>query len=255
VAGDSGHVDSGLGTGCGSNSIAAAALAKAAAETAKQRVDAAVAAIAEAKKTATSREELSGEETEARKQWEDAKTHAKELRRQASEYLDWWLGTNSPIHSTDDALQAVSDYEWRWPIAEEYHKVEKTGLRIEDQRFETKEAMFASLALMSVVAIRMLQLRYARDEQPDAPASQIATQEEIEMVSKATKYRAKPSTMTVKRFVDGVARLGGYLCRKCDGPPGWNSLWRGYQRLMDMLWGERLSTEEPNAKRDKNDPD
>ena len=233
----------------------AAAGAKSAAKTAEQRVEMAVAAIAEAKRTASLTEALTAEETEARKQWEEAKTHAKELRRKASEYLDWWLGTNSPIASQKDALQAVSDYEWRWPIAEEYHKVEKTGLRIEDQRFESKVTMFASLALMSVVAIRMLQLRYARDEQPDAPASQIATQAEIEMVSKATKYQEKPSTMTVKRFVDGVARLGGYLGRKCDGPPGWVSLWRGYQRLIDMLLGQRLSTEEPNAEWDDNDPD
>ncbi|MDB5306233.1 MAG: hypothetical protein JWO38_435, partial [Gemmataceae bacterium] len=42
---------------------------------------------------------------------------------------------------------------------------------------------------------------------------------------------------TVKRFVDGLARLGGYLGRTCDGPPGWMTLWRGYQRLIDLLHG------------------
>ena len=46
--------------------------------------------------------------------------------------------------------------------------------------------------------------------------------------------------MTVKQFVDRVARLGGYLGRKCDGPPGWMSLWRGHQRLTDLLLGQEL---------------
>jgi hypothetical protein len=63
--------------------------------------------------------------------------------------------------------------------------------------------------VLAVVAVRILQLRYARDAQPEASASQMATAAEIAMVAEATKYRG--TAMTVKRFVDGVARLGGYL--------------------------------------------
>jgi hypothetical protein len=216
--------------------------AKADAKAAEKRVRAAVDAVAEVKKTAALAEPLKAamaEEAEARVRWAEAKAIAKERTDRAKEYLDWWLATNSPIKSIEDALEAVSDYEWRWPIAEEYHKVEKTGLRIEAQRFETAQRMLAALAIMAVVAIRILQLRYARDEQPNADASQIATAEEIEMVAFATKFRG--GTMTIKRFVDGIARLGGYLGRKCDGPPGWRSLWLGYQRLNDMILGHQLS--------------
>ena len=32
-----------------------------------------------------------------------------------------------------------------------------------------------------------------------------------------------------------IAQLGGYLNRKCDGPPGFESLWRGYARFHDMV--------------------
>ena len=165
--------------------------------------------------------------------------------RQASAYLDWWLATSCPIATTAAALQAVSDYEWRWPVAEEYHKVEKTGLRIEAQRFATAAGLLASLAILAVVAIRLLQLRYARDAQPDVAASAVATAEEIAMVRQAAKLKA--ATPTVQQFVDGVARLGGHLGRKCDGPPGWMSLWRGYQRLTDLLLGQRLSRDAPEA--------
>jgi len=32
-----------------------------------------------------------------------------------------------------------------------------------------------------------------------------------------------------------IAQLGGYLNRKCDGPPEFESLWRGYARFHDMV--------------------
>ena len=68
---------------------------------------------------------------------------------------------------------------------------------------------------------------------------------EILLVRKATKFRG--TCMTVRAFVDGVAKLGGYLGRRGDGPPGWQTLWRGYQRLADMLLGiELLSAEAPD---------
>lgn len=184
---------------------------------------------------------------------DEAKAAAREKTRQANEYLDWWLATSCPVASIADALQTVSDYEWRWPVAEEYHKVEKSGLRIEHQRFETAAALTAALAILAVVAIRLLQLRYARDEQPEADAREVATVEEIEMAAKATNFAG--ATMTVKQFVDCVARLGGYLGRKCDGPPGWSSLWRGHQRLADLLLGQRFSQTPTPFEPTHNDPD
>ena len=45
---------------------------------------------------------------------------------------------------------------------------------------------------------------------------------------------------TVRDFVFAVAKLGGFLGRKRDGLPGVRSLWRGYQRLQDMVAGYRL---------------
>ena len=34
---------------------------------------------------------------------------------------------NSVGGTVADVGRAVSDYEWRWPVAEEYHEVEKSG--------------------------------------------------------------------------------------------------------------------------------
>jgi hypothetical protein len=32
-----------------------------------------------------------------------------------------------------------------------------------------------------------------------------------------------------------IAKLGGYLNRKCDGPAGFECLWKGYARFHDMV--------------------
>jgi len=37
-----------------------------------------------------------------------------------------------------------------------------------------------------------------------------------------------------------IAKLGGYLNRGCDGPPGFQSLWRGYARFHDMVYALML---------------
>ena len=34
-----------------------------------------------------------------------------------------------------------------------------------------------------------------------------------------------------------LARLGGHLNRKGDGPPGWLTLWRGWEALRLMIQG------------------
>ena len=109
----------------------------------------------------------------------EAKSQVKEANRQVNEFLDWWLATSSPVRSVEDALQS-----------EAYHKVEKTGLRMEGQRFETRARLEAALAILAAVAIRILQLRYARDENPEAPAESVATPATPNaMVAAATKHK------------------------------------------------------------------
>ncbi|WP_390823488.1 IS4 family transposase [Anabaena azotica] len=44
-------------------------------------------------------------------------------------------------------------------------------------------------------------------------------------------------------FFLAIARLGGFLGRKSDGLPGWQTLWRGWLRLQDMCWAADLITQ------------
>jgi hypothetical protein len=58
-------------------------------------------------------------------------------------------------------------------------------------------------------------------------------------------------TQKLKRFTyrhqcslfTAIARSGGFLGRKSDGLPGWQTLWRGWLRLQDMCWAADLITQ------------
>ena len=52
-----------------------------------------------------------------------------------------------------------------------------------------------------------------------------------------------PQRLTLSEANGLVARLGGYLGRKADGPPGAESLGIGLRRLHDMTWGWLLNEE------------
>jgi hypothetical protein len=153
------------------------------------------------------------------------------------EPLEWVLVCSLPTVTRAAINQRRSWYSCRW-LAEVFHDIEKNGCREEERRFESAAPLEACLAVLSVVAVRVLQLRTALEHQPQAPAEQVATAREI-AVLRAHLGHPKEA-LTVRGFVRGVARLGGFLGRKGDGDPGVRSLWRGYQRLQDMVVGYHL---------------
>lgn len=150
------------------------------------------------------------------------------------EGLEWILLTSVPTPTLEELRERRDWYACRWMV-EVYHDIEKNGCSEEDRRFETAPRMEACLAILSVVAVRIFQLRTALECQPNEPAEQVATQEEIQVLRRFLKHTSGP--FTVKNFVRGVAGLGGFLGRKHDGNPGVKTLWRGYQRLQDLLLG------------------
>lgn len=153
------------------------------------------------------------------------------------EPLEWVLLCSLPADSVEAIRQYRDWYCCRWMV-EVYHDIEKNGCSEEERRFETAAGMEACLAILSVVAVRVFQLRCALDGQPKASAEQVARLKERELIRRFLGVREKK--ITVREFVRGVAKLGGFLGRKCDGEPGVRSLWRGYQRLQDMLLGIHL---------------
>ena len=85
---------------------------------------------------------------------------------QGEEPIRWTLLTNEPVLDFDDAWRVIGWYEWRW-VVEEYHKCLKTGCRIEDLQFTAVERLQPAIALLSAVALTLLNLRDA-SRRPDA---------------------------------------------------------------------------------------
>ena len=153
----------------------------------------------------------------------------------AEEPLEWILLSSLPVATEAELLQRQAWYERR-PLIEDFHQVEKTGCGEEDLRFETAEALLPMLGVLSVVAVRILQLRWWGRDHGDAAAAEAATTEEMQVLR-----RLGHGVETARDFVRAVAKLGGFLGRRRDGEPGWKTLWRGYQRLQDMVMGLKLS--------------
>jgi hypothetical protein len=153
------------------------------------------------------------------------------------EPLEWVLLCSLRTTTLEELKERRDWYCCRW-VVEMYHDVEKNGCSEEERRLATAQRMETAVAVLAVVAVRVLQLRLALEAQPEAPAAQVATQAETDVLRRWLHHVHK--RFTVRDFVRGVARLGGFLGRKGDGLPGVRSLWRGYQRLQDMVLGFHL---------------
>jgi hypothetical protein len=151
--------------------------------------------------------------------------------------LEWFLVSLEPVTSVEDAWQRCGWYECRYMV-EEYHKGQKTGCDIERLQFTTQQASQPMIALLSVVAVMLLNLRLAC-RQPEAAtrkASEVIDPH-YEEILRAWRYKTPRPEMTVKEFFMALARLGGHMNRESDGDPGWLVLWRGWMKLQSMLDG------------------
>jgi hypothetical protein len=153
------------------------------------------------------------------------------------EPLEWILLTNVPVFTLEDAFERIDWYEVRWVI-EEFHKGMKTGCGIETPQFEHIRRLEPAIALISAVATTLLRLRDAA-RAPDAdrrPATDVVAPIYVEALASCYPGRLKGQP-TVLKFYMHVARLGGHQNRKCDGFPGWLTLWRGWTKLEAIVTG------------------
>jgi hypothetical protein len=151
------------------------------------------------------------------------------------EPIEWLLLTNTPVTSFEEAHRVVAWYCSRWQI-EVFHKVLKSGCRVEDCRLQTAARLYSFVALMSVIAWRLHWMTYINRCQPDLPCTVVLTTIEWEaLYMRIHKSNRLPDTVpTVHQAVRWIAQLGGFLGRKSDREPGVTTLWRGWRRLQDM---------------------
>lgn len=161
--------------------------------------------------------------------------------------LEWMLLTTLELQSLADAFKIIDYYKQRWGI-ERFHKVLKSGCRIEDRQLAEARSLEACLAIDAMVAWRIYFVCHLAREVPEAPCTIFFEESEWKALTafcKRQRYAAAQAP-TLKEMVGLVAGLGGWLGRNGDGPPGTETLWRGFQRLDDIT--DAWDTFGPEAK-------
>jgi hypothetical protein len=156
--------------------------------------------------------------------------------------IEWMLVTLEPIATTQDTLTIIRYYECRWLI-EEFHKVWKSGCRIEESRLQHADNLERWAVITAHIAARMLALRFLAASEPERPCSEIFTTDEWQCLyacSHSSK-RLPTSPPSVGWALLAIAKLGGWHDTKRTGIPGWQSLWRGWMRLYERFAGWMLA--------------
>ncbi|MDQ2805429.1 MAG: IS4 family transposase [Chloroflexota bacterium] len=155
--------------------------------------------------------------------------------------VEWRLLTSCAVPDEGTALAGLGWYAARWGI-EVWHKVLKSGCRIEARQLSSGARLERALALYSVIAWRIVYTTLLAREQPELPCSAVLAADEWAALygtvhPGAAVPRAVPS---LRQAVRWIAQLGGFVGRVGDGEPGGMVLWRGWQRLMDLTQMYRI---------------
>ena len=150
--------------------------------------------------------------------------------------IQWCLLTTVPVHTLADAIQRIAWYVKRWRI-EEFHRVLKSGCQVEARQLTTRLRLQRALAIDMVVAWRIMDLSKAARLHPEAPADRWLSPDQWQaLYCYVHKTQIPPQEPpTIAQAVLWIAQLGGFLARKSDGHPGPTTLWRGLQRLNDIV--------------------
>ena len=96
--------------------------------------------------------------------------------------------------------------------------------------------MIKYITTKSIIAWRIFWLSRKFNNDQNTSCSQVLTSLEQEILFKRFNNGVSPpKELSAKEAIKLIAKLGGYIGRNCDHPPGIISLWRGWTRLMNMV--------------------
>ena len=153
-----------------------------------------------------------------------------------SESISWVLLTNLPVKDLESATEKVRWYGKRWGI-EIWHKVLKSGCKVEDCMLEEAQRLKRYLTLFSIIGVRLMHVAYLARAHPDLPATEVFSTVEIQVLHLRVTKALPPTEqcLTLREIVRMLGKLGGHLGRKGDGEPGVLILWRGWMRLYESV--------------------
>lgn len=157
--------------------------------------------------------------------------------------VDWKLVTDLPVTSPAEAIEKLEWYAMRWKI-ETFHKILKSGCRAEESRLRTAERLLRLIAVFCILSWRVFWRTMVNRSAPRAPAATVFTRTERHLLDLLVPDRESDSSKekSLAAYLTKVARLGGYLARATDPPPGNIVIWRGLTRFSDIAVGFSLAT-------------
>ena len=151
--------------------------------------------------------------------------------------LEWMLLTTEVVEELETAIKILRWYTYRWRV-EDFHKIFKSGCQCERYRLAA-EGMKTLLGFLSVCAVELLQVTYLHRNQPDAPAVEILSPLQIQVLK--ARFPKSPPVLTVAWAIESIAFLGGYLEHRRKSPIGIQVLWRGWSNLRELCQGWLLA--------------
>lgn len=151
--------------------------------------------------------------------------------------IEWLLWSSVPVETLQDALERIDWYRCRWLI-EDFHMCLKTGCEIERSQLDHFDDIARLLGFKLPIAARLLQLRQLARTETDISAEVAVDPLALRILR--IRLKLAVASMTIKEFWLNVARLGGYRARKSDPPPGWRTIWYGWQKLSHFVQGAQL---------------
>lgn len=169
--------------------------------------------------------------------------HAREREKpKGRDRINWKLITDLPVNSRRDAIEKLDWYAKRWKI-ETFHKVLKSGCKAEALRLRTAARLVNVISVFCILGWRIFWMSMIRRTAPTSPAAWAFTKTETELLDRLIpSLGSRPRQRDVSHYVTKLAKLGGYLARKADSPPGNMVVWRGLCRLTDIELGFELGT-------------
>jgi ribosomal protein S18 len=153
--------------------------------------------------------------------------HAEERETPRSrKKIEWKLITDLPVGSRQEAIEKLEWYAMRWKI-EVFHKILKSGCKAEESKLRTAERLVNLISVFCILSWRVFWMTMINRSAPEAPPSIVLTRTEIELLDRLVTDRGKvlPRRKTIGTYLTKIARLGGYLARATDPPPGNMVMW------------------------------
>jgi hypothetical protein len=158
--------------------------------------------------------------------------------KRAEPPVEWILLTTEDTSSIRALERIVDIYRRRWVI-EDYFKALKSGCSLEKRQIESYAALCKILALFVPIASRLLALRGLERRNSRTSAKLAFSQTDLHLISHAPCNRELKQPRTISEALLQLARLGGHI--KNNGPPGWQTLGWGYEKLLALRIGWEMA--------------